>query len=151
MSLSKQHIDTLTKPVSFDPDRLGRVLATGCPSIVFALLIGSARDGTVKSHSDLDLAVYLSDPPSLDLYDRLSARCGEVVPDVRCDIGILNHADPVYRYEALKGRLLFTRDRETWLRFYSIASREYEYQLFDYRRQERYRLAGRIKAGREIG
>jgi hypothetical protein len=38
----------------------------------------------------------------------------------------LNSAEPVYRFEALKGRLLFTRDHDFYIKFFSIASREYE-------------------------
>ena len=64
-----------------------------------------------------------------------------VVPDVRCDIGILNSAEPIYRFEALKGRLLFARDQERYVTFFSKTCREYESQMFDYERQLKYRRA----------
>ena len=63
----------------------------------------------------------------------------ERAPGAYCDIGFLNHAEPVYRFEALRGRLLFTRNVETYLRFFSLTCREYESQLADYERQYRYR------------
>ncbi len=65
----------------------------------------------------------------------------EIVPGIECDIGILNNAEPVYRFEALRGKLLFARDYEAYLKFYSLTCREYESQLADYERQHRYRLA----------
>ena len=60
---------------------------------------------------------------------------------VRCDLGTLNGAEPVYRYEALKGKLLFVRDRERWLQFYSRTCRQYESQMFHYQKQLAYRQA----------
>ena len=140
MGLSKRYLDTNEQPLVFDPDELARTLEERVPEIIFAYLLGSAADGTVGPHSDLDLAVYLEEKPTLSLYTDIEKICSEVVGPVRCDIGIVNNAEPVFRFEALKGRLLFTRDRERWLTFYSRTCREYEHQLFDYERQRRYRL-----------
>jgi Nucleotidyltransferase domain. len=110
------------------------------PGIVFALVIGSARDGVVKPGSDLDLAVYMDEAPSLELCGAIEQTVLQAVEgDVRVDIGFLNRAEPVYRFEALKGRLLFTHDEERWLRFYSLTCREYEQQMFRYKRQLAYR------------
>ena len=65
-----------------------------------------------------------------------------LVADADPDIGILNGAEPIYRFEALKGRLLFCRDEERYLDFFSLTCREYESQIADYERQRRYRLEG---------
>jgi hypothetical protein len=46
----------------------------------------------------------------------------------------------VYRFEALKGRLLFARDRDFLAEFHSLTCREYETQMIHYARQRRYRL-----------
>ena len=62
------------------------------------------------------------------------------VPGGNGEIGFLNDAEPVYRFEALKGRLLFTRDRNEYLSFFALTCREYESQLVDYERQYRYRM-----------
>ena len=51
---------------------------------------------------------------------------------VNVDLGVLNEKEPVYRFEALKGRLLFTRDLECRLHFYSLTCREYEHWMFHY-------------------
>ncbi len=141
MPLSKHHIDTLSHPVAFDVEALGSTLERDVPDIDFALLMGSARDGIVAPHSDLDLALYLNVVPSLALYETVGRLVdAHVSPGIRADIGILNQAEPVYRFEALKGRLLFRRDEEQWLNFYSVTCRLYEHQMADYARQRRYRL-----------
>ncbi len=141
MPLSKHHIDTLTHPVRFDPACLGVALRDGCPEIDMAFLMGSAVDGIISPHSDLDLAVWLNVAPTFEIYTTVGRICEALAPDVRCDLGMLNHAEPVYRFEALEGRLLFARDQEQYLRFHSLTCREYESQLADYERQRRYRLS----------
>lgn len=151
MGLSKRYIDTNEQPVTFESDSLGSELLQSVPTAVFMYLLGSAADGAVPPHSDLDLAVYLEadgqapappgEPVSVELYSIVAEVCERIVGPVRCDLGILNGAELVYRFEALKGRLLFCRDREQWLRFYSVTCREYEHQLFHYEKQRRYRVS----------
>ncbi len=94
----------------------------------------------VQPHSDLHPAVLLDGKATIDLYETIENTCRDVVGPVRCDLGFLNNADTVYRFETLKGRLLFTRDEDTWLKFYSLICREYEKQMVHYERQLRYRI-----------
>ncbi len=140
MPLSKHHIDTQRKATPFDVGLLTDALHQRCPEIDFAFLMGSAASGIVPPHGDLDIAAWFNIKPCWDIYDKVFKVCDTVAAGVRCDLGILNQADPVYRFEALKGQLLFARDQEQYLRFYSLTCREYESQLFDYERQHRYRL-----------
>lgn len=145
MGISKKYLDRSQRTCYFKPEELSRLLQKLVPHIVFAYLMGSARNGTVKQGSDLDLAVFLNIKPNLPLYDKIQDICESIVSGpVRCDVGILNHADPVYRFEALKGRLLFTRNQEIWLTFYSRTCREVEHQMFHYEKQRRYRLEARV-------
>lgn len=139
MSLSRKHLAENVVPVHFDPDLLASVLKEQLPEVEFCFLMGSAVSGVVKAYSDLDLAFYLTEKAGLGFYTKVSEMVRQVVPDVRVDIGILNSAEPVYRFEALKGHLLFARDQERYLTFYSRTCREYESQMFDYERQRRYR------------
>ena len=139
MPLSKQYLAGNTRPVPFDPDTLGSILREGFPLVSFACLMGSAVNGVVAIGSDLDLAFYLNGKPDLGFYGRVPDVVAEAVPGVRVDFGILNHAEPVYRFEALKGRLLFVRDREIYLNFFSRTCREYEDQMHHYENQLRYR------------
>jgi predicted nucleotidyltransferase len=143
MSLSRKHLAENFIPVHFDPDQLAAVLKEKLPEVDFCFLMGSAVSGVVKAYSDLDLAFYLSAPSSFRFYNAATDVVHGVVPDVRVDIGILNSAEPVYRFESLRGRLLFARDEERYLTFYSRTCREYESQMFDYERQRRYRRANR--------
>jgi len=140
MPLSKHYLDVNTAPVSFDVHALGKALEQGCREVVFVYLLGSAQKGTVPPHGDVDLAFYLSGRPDLGFYDNVFEICRGILGDIRVDIGILNHAEPVYAFESLKGTLLFTRDEERWLTFYSVTCREYEHQLVHYEKQRRYRL-----------
>jgi predicted nucleotidyltransferase len=140
MGLSKRHLSANSAPVSFDIEILAKAIAEAAPEAVFAYLFGSsAPDLTVRPGSDLDLALFLDRPSSLELYQRVEEACAKSVGEVRCDIGILNGAEPVFRMEALKGHLLFKRDEERWLRFYSLTCREYESQIFHYKKQLNYR------------
>lgn len=140
MPLSKHYIDVQTQRIQFDPVALGHALEK-VAEVEFAVLMGSAKEGVVNPHSDVDIAVYLSVPLKVELYVKI-AECvtSQIGSDVRVDLGILNGADPVYRFEALKGRLLFYRDEEVWLNFYSVTCREFETQMVHYERQRRYRL-----------
>ncbi|MBN1556401.1 MAG: nucleotidyltransferase domain-containing protein [Phycisphaerae bacterium] len=130
-----------SKIMNFDVEQLAAVLETACPEAIFALLHGSAKDGRVGPGSDIDIALYLEGESNLDLYRRAQEAVDSVCSEAEADIGILNRAEPVYRFEALRGRLLFCRDRETYLTFFTRTSREYELQMADYERQRNYRLA----------
>jgi hypothetical protein len=140
MSLSRREFKKNRATVEFDPAALGEALRSECPEIGFALLMGSARDGIVPARGDLDIAVSIKSGLNLEILKRIEAIVRQCVPDVEVDIGLFNQAEPVYRFEALKGRLLFTRDQEDYLHAFSLTCREYESQMVDYERQARYRL-----------
>lgn len=129
--------------ITFDVRQLGDALRERCPDVAFALLHGSARSGVVSPGSDIDVAVYCPRRVSAHVLLDVMEAVGQVVPGVECDVGVLNGADPVFRFEALRGQLLFARDREQYLDFYSLTCREYESQMADYQRQHRYRLEAR--------
>ena len=139
MGLSRKHLSENYVPVHFDLERLAAALKEQIPEADFCLLMGSAVNGTVPAFSDLDLAFYCTEKPSYKFYRKATDVVRSVVPNVRIDIGILNDTEPVYRFEALKGKLLFARDMEHYAGFFSLTCREYESQMFDYERQRKYR------------
>ena len=139
MSLSKQCLSTLDRAIVFDVAALGSDLKEACPAVGFALLMGSARDGTVPAGGDLDIALHLGGRPTQGVLLAVVEVAERQVPGVHCDVGVLDGDEPVYRFEALKGTLLFARDREQYLRFFSVTCREYESQLAESERQYRYR------------
>lgn len=140
MSLSRREAKKSMSSVDFNPNVFGAALRNGCPEILFALLLGSARDGHIPPGGDLDIAVSLESRLNLTLVERITASAQSVLPGIDIDIGCFDRAEPVYRFEALKGRLLFARDNSRFLDAYSLACREYESQMYDYERQARYRL-----------
>lgn len=140
MGLSKRYLDYNAAELRFSIAELAEALKARADDVAFAYILGSASAGRVKPYSDLDIAAYLKRNLDYSLYERAQEAVDATVGDVRCDLGILNDAEPIYRFEALKGALLFARDQETWLRFYSLAAREYEQQLYDYEKQRRYRV-----------
>jgi predicted nucleotidyltransferase len=126
-------------PVHFDVGQLATSIKAACPRVVFALLMGSSKAGTVAPESDVDVAVYVEDSSVLDTLLCVSTAAEAVAGGAPVDVGVLNGAEPVYRFEALGGSLLFTRDTETWLRFFSLTCREYEHWMGHYAKQRRYR------------
>lgn len=126
--------------MKFEIEKLSEAIKSQCPEVVFAILHGSAKDGVVKKGSDIDIAIYVQGKMTLELYRKIYEIVNSVVPESEPDIGILNNAEPIYRFEALKGKLLFTRDQNKYLDFYSLTCREYENQMADYERQHKYRL-----------
>jgi len=140
MSLSRAYLSSHEKPLSLDIDAFAEALEEACPEVVFALLLGSSRNGHIAVDSDIDLAVYVRNRSALALYSRICDVVSRHAPGVYCDLGFLKSAEPIYRFEALKGRLLFVRDMEVYLDFYPVTCREYEQQMFDYERQHRYRV-----------
>ena len=127
-------------PIKFDPGLLAEALKKSCPEVVFALIMGSSVGGLILPGSDLDVAVYLDCKPAPVIFLSIIEAIELGVPGAKVDLGILNGNEPVYRFEALKGRLLYTLDQETWLHFFSLTCREYEHWMAHYEKQRRYRL-----------
>ncbi len=125
--------------MKFDVNKLSSAIEKSCPEIAFAILHGSAKDGNVKKGSDIDIALFLNQKPKFNIYSKVIEVIETNVPGPEVDVGILNGTEPVYRFEALKGKLLFCRDKEKYLNFFSLACREYEDQMADYERQHSYR------------
>ncbi len=127
--------------MKFDIQKTASEIKEKCPEIIFAFLHGSAKDGTVKENSDIDIAIYLNQKSGLDSYTKIIDIVEKNVPGAQADIGILNSADPIYRFEALKGKMLFCRNKEKYTGFFSLTCREYEDQIADYERQQKYRIS----------
>lgn len=95
--------------------------------VVLAVIFGSARDGTVRKGSDVDIGVLLSSAPThlefYAFYNEIAARLS-AIPEL--DLVDLNHAGAVLAFEALCGRRLLVRDNEVVAAFSSRVAREYE-------------------------
>ncbi len=139
MPLSKHYLDTHEAEVPVNREAIADCLARAFPEAVFALLHGSAKSGVIRPHSDLDLAVYAEPPLSGERFIELISRISDLHRGVRCDLGLLKDADPVYAFEALQGSLIHCRSKETYARFFSETCRRYEETMAAYGRQLRYR------------
>lgn len=98
-------------------------------NVLFALLFGSAKDGRLRSGSDLDLAVYFSTPPrsGIEEFEYYAAICELLQARVeKVDLVILNRANVILAFEALSGRFLVKKDPEAAAGFQSLISRQYE-------------------------
>lgn len=96
-------------------------------NVVFAVIFGSAKNGTIRPGSDLDLAAYFHKPPQgteeLAYYSRLCEVDSRVE---RIDFVNLNRANEILAFEAINGNFICKNDIEKTAGFFSLVSREYE-------------------------
>ena len=104
------------------------------PQIKAVWVLGSAQEGEVSEESDIDIGVYtnpeLSFVEQLELMGQLQA----VLQFEAVDLIMLNQANPILRFEAVSGRLLFCRDRQAMAGFVSLTAREYEDEMAQWQR-----------------
>lgn len=129
--------------IHFQPEKLGVVLYEKAPFLDFAFIFGSAKNGIIAPGADLDIAVFFNKEISID-WELISKTISIIEKETNggeCDIGILNTAGPIFRFEVIKGRVLFIRENNltTYLDFYSLTCREYEDEMFWMQKQLSYR------------
>lgn len=94
------------------------------PEVEAAFLFGSEAEGRARADSDLDVAVLLACEDA-ELTLRLLEALAAAGLD-RVDLVVLNQADPVTRFEAVRAnKLLFARQGFDRGEFYSRIVREY--------------------------
>jgi predicted nucleotidyltransferase len=96
------------------------------PELLAAWAFGSALDGHVAPGSDVDVGIWYESRPTFEQQLVLLARLQEVLGVEEIDLAVLNDANPVLRFEALSGRLLYCRDPGRCAAFASLTAREYE-------------------------
>jgi predicted nucleotidyltransferase len=109
-----------------------QTIETVCESIInvqAAWVFGSAREGSIKPGSDLDIGVLFFTAPSLDERVMLREQLQKSLSFDDIDLVILNEASPITRFEAICGRQVFVRDRSRWAEFFSLTAREYEDEM----------------------
>lgn len=98
-------------------------------NLLAVMVFGSAREGSIKPGSDLDIGVLFFAAPSLDERVMLREQLQKSLHFDDIDLVILNEASPITRFEAISGRLVFVRDRSRWAEFFSLTAREYEDEM----------------------
>lgn len=128
------------KAVSFLLSDVARELSEHAPEVEFAYLLGSGQNGIIPEYSDLDLAVFAKPGTNkkYETYNRIVACVEKALPGpADVDVVFLNDAHCVFRFEALKGKRLFSRPEclEHLAEFYSLTCREYEDYMAGIRRR----------------
>ncbi len=112
--------------MTLDMDELAAAFAEDS-RVVLATIFGSAKDGTVRDGSDVDVGVLLSPALGpLEFYSYYVEKTARLSAIPELDLVDLNHAGSVLAFEALCGRRLFVRDNEAVAAFSSRVAREYE-------------------------
>jgi predicted nucleotidyltransferase len=111
-----------------DKSRLARVCQKH-KNIISAWAFGSSQQGVVRPGSDLDIAVFFSQKPTLAERLVLLTDLQQAAALEKVDLMILNEASPIARMEALSGLLLFCRDDGARSIFTSLTAREYESEM----------------------
>ena len=106
--------------------------------VLAAWLFGSQVNGSTRPDSDVDIALLVSAPLVLDDYLGLQDQL-RVVFDKEIDLSVLNKASAFFRFEALSGVNIYSRDIEIQSGFVSRSSRDYEEAVVMWNRGLRYR------------
>ncbi|MGD8750842.1 MAG: nucleotidyltransferase domain-containing protein [Anaerolineales bacterium] len=99
------------------------------PNVVAAWVFGSAKEGKIRPGGDLDLSVLFDKSPSLDERVELLIQLQRALNIDDVDLVVLNDASPITRFEAVSGRLIFSRDASKQAEFVSLTAREYEDEM----------------------
>jgi predicted nucleotidyltransferase len=99
------------------------------PNVIAAWAFGSAKEGEIRPGSDLDLSVLFDKSPSLNERAELLIQLQRALNFDDVDLVVLNGASPITRFEAVSGRLIFSRDASRQAEFVSLTAREYEDEM----------------------
>ena len=118
-----------------DLNRIKNLLESQFPEILVAYIFGSAKDGYIKSGSDIDLAVLLDDNYDKLLEFKIAAEIEEAFK-CKIDIVVLNTANPILTHEIFRnGNRLFERDSLKRAVFEVNAFRDYIDNIYFLRRR----------------
>lgn len=109
--------------------QLARQVFEKVPEVIAAWAFGSAQAGQIRPGGDLDIAVLFDGSPSLDQRVELLMQLQRALNIDAIDLVVLNAASPITRFEAVSGRLIFSRDASRQAEFVSLTAREYEDEM----------------------
>lgn len=94
--------------------------------IRLAVLFGSAARGAMHARSDVDIGVVLDQAPNQDRLLELYADAGAIAPSHEVDLAILNHADPLFLFQAVRDAKLLLGDPVLLAELQARAFRQYQ-------------------------
>ncbi|NJL59996.1 MAG: nucleotidyltransferase domain-containing protein [Desulfobacteraceae bacterium] len=107
-------------------------------NVMMAFVFGSARYGEqIRPDSDVDIAIWLKNQPTLDERLFLLELCQETLQFDKIDLCFLNTTGTLLRFEALSGTKLVIRDTELYADFFSKTCRYYEDDMMRLERNRR--------------
>ena len=110
------------------------------PEIPFAHIFGSSANGSVKTGSDIDIAIwYNGTDPFFKV--KVLETLEKVVENFPIDIVNICNTNPLLAHEALTGKILFVREghESNYASFYSKVAAEYDDKIFWMQKQLQYR------------
>ena len=112
--------------MTLDFEKLTAVFAAD-DRIVLAVLFGSSQYGNVRAGGDVDIGVLFAKPFAPEEFFQFYLELSGKLPEIaELDLTDLGQAGSILAFEALRGRILFVRNRETAAAFASRVAREYE-------------------------
>ena len=91
--------------------KVAEILQEKCPFIKFALLSGLDKYGGLDAHEKLELSVFVdSDIGTWAAIEKILPVLTIAIPDVICEVTLLNHVDPGTRNRAMQDICLFIRN-----------------------------------------
>jgi uncharacterized protein YutE (UPF0331/DUF86 family)/predicted nucleotidyltransferase len=130
--------------------RLTEYFATCSYPVRLAYLFGSEAQRRTTSLSDVDVAIYLDEPDPVQrskVYSSLLFDLTRALGNGEVDLVFLNNAPPIFAYQIITGRLLYSAGEEERIAFEAHTLREYFDELVWERARHRL-LRARILAGR---
>ena len=126
--------------MQLDLPYLSSVIETQFPDIAFAYLFGSAKEGSLKEGSDVDIALYYTGKEDLMRF-YVEEELEKVFGGIVFDLVELQKANPVLAFEALSGSVLFIRPEamDVYLYFYTLTCRLYRDRIYWMNKQLEYR------------
>ncbi len=96
------------KSTLIDLKNVAKILQEKCPFIKFALLNGPDENGCLNASAKLDLSVFVgSGIGTWVAIEKILPVITVAVPEVCCEVTLLNLADPATRYRAMQDICLF--------------------------------------------
>ena len=130
--------------------RLTEYLATCSYPVRLAYLFGSEAQRQTTPLSDVDVAIYLDEPDPVQrskVYSSMLFDLTRALGNGEVDLVFLNDAPPLFAYQIITGRLLYSADEEERVTFEAHTLREYFDEVVWERARHRL-LRARILAGR---
>ena len=120
-------------------EEIARRVLERCSKVSSAWLFGSRVSGGARPDSDVDIAILVNSPLTVDELVSLSSELSWELREDHVDLVVLNDASPILAFEAISGINLLCGDAAFQAEFFSLTCRLYEESMTMWERGLRYR------------